>query len=605
MKNYLKEYFKLLKFAKSYRGMLVLAAVCMGVSTIFEGASLGMIMPLSDRVFTNKKIIIPGELPQFLVSIIDKLNSIEPIVFLKFMLIFIPVLFLLKGVFIFLQDYIMSIVGQGVIKKVRNRLYAKFQDLPMEFYGKKRAGELISHVTNDVAIITNSISYALRDFVFESMKVAFFAFLVFYIGFNISWKLPLVALVIFPLIMFPVIRISKKIKRFAGETQKKMADLNSLMAETIQGAYIVKAFCCEEYELQRFKHINYHYYRFTLKSIKRTLVLSPLTEFVGALGVVVILWIIGKEIISGKLSFGVFGVFLAFLMSMIRPLKKLSNVHAINQQALAASARIYGILEEESSVKEKVHAEGIPGLQKKISFERVWFRYNEEDDYVLKDINLEVRKGEVIALVGHSGAGKSTLVGLLPRFYDPQKGSICIDGVNIKDAKLRDLRFLVSIVSQETVLFNATVRGNIAYGERKVSEAKIIEAAEKAHAYEFIMNLPQKFNTIVGDRGFRLSGGEKQRIAIARAILKKAPILILDEATSNLDSVSESLIKDALYALMEERTSFVIAHRLSTVQKADRIIVLEKGKIVDIGTHSHLLSTDTLYKKLYDSQFNI
>jgi len=604
MKSYLKEYFKLLKFAKPYKGILALAALCMGVSAIFEGANLGMIIPLLDRVFANNKIVVPGELPQFLTSIIEKFNSIESMVFLKVMLIFLPALFLAKGIFMFLQDYLMNIVGQGVVKEVRNKLYAKFQDLPMEFYGQKRTGELMSRVTNDVGIITNSISYALRDLIFESMKMVLFAFFAFWIGFKISWKLPLVAFIVFPSIMFPVARIGKRVKKFTKETQKKIADLNSLMAETIQGAHIVKAFCREEYELKRFKDINQDYYKFTLKSAKRTLTLSPLTEFVGVTGAVLILWITGREVILGRLSFGFFGAFMAYFMSMIRPLKKLSNVHAINQQALAASERIYDILEKESEVKEKDHPEVINGLKQRISFENVWFKYSEGDDYVLKNINLQIEKGEVIALVGHSGAGKTTLVSLLPRFYDSRKGKILIDGIDLKNLNLKSLRSLISIVSQETILFNSTARDNIAYGNEAASEEMIVEAAKKAYAYDFIMNLPQKFDTIMGDRGFRLSGGQKQRIAIARAILKEAPILILDEATSQLDTASEQLIKKALYYLMIGRTTFVIAHRLSTVQKADRIVVLEKGEIVEAGTHSDLLATDALYKKLHDLQFS-
>ena len=603
MKNYLKEYFKLLRFAKSYRGILALAGLCMGVSTLFEGASLGMIVPLSDRIFTNKQIVLPGKLPPFLDSIIDKLNVIEPLIFLKFIIIFVPVLFLLKGIFIFLQDYLMSIVGQGVVRDVRNSLYGKFQDLSMEFYGRMKTGELMARVTNDVAIITNAISYALKDLIFESMKATFFAFCAFYIGFKISWQLPLVAFVIFPCIIFPVVKIGKKIKKFALEVQKKMADLNSLMAETIQGAQIVKAFCREDYELERFKDINHHYYKFTLKSVKRMLILSPFTEFVGVLGAVTILWIIGNEVISGRLSFGVIAAFLAFLMSMIRPFKKLSNVYAINQQALTASARIYDILEEEPKVKEREATSEIKDLTQGITFKDVEFKYN-DDEFVLGKINLEAKKGEIIALVGHSGAGKSTLVGLIPRFYDPQKGSICIDGVNIKDFKIKDLRSLIAVVSQDIVLFNSTIRDNIAYGKDKAQEAEIIEAAKKAHAYEFIMNIPEKFDAVVGDRGFRLSGGEKQRIAIARAILKNSPVLILDEATSHLDSASEQLIKEALNTLMKGKTSFVIAHRLSTVQKADKVAVFEKGKIVEVGIHETLLKADSLYKKLYDLQFS-
>ena len=605
MSKYLKEYFRLLKFAKPYVWTLLLAGLCMGISTIFEGASLGMIVPLSDRVLTNKQIAIPGDLPPFLDSVVQKFNSIEPLVFLKIMVIFIPILFLIKGVFEFLQNYLMNIVGQGVVREVRNNIYSKLQSLSMDFYSRKRAGELMSRVTNDVNTITNAISYALKDLIFESMKVIFFAFLAFYIGFKISWKLPVIAFFILPAIMFPVIRLSKRVKKFTTTLQRRMADLNSLMAETIQGVGVVKSFCREDYEYKKFQSINQQYYKFYLKTQKRMLALSPLTECVGVLGAAIILWIIGNEVIQGRLSFGVFGAFLAFIMSMIKPFKKISNAHAINQQGLAASARIYEILDEVPAINEVPAALTIANLTEKITFSNVTFKYDNSDDYALKNINLEVKKGEAIALVGHSGAGKSTLVNLLPRFYDPQEGAILFDGVNIKDIKIKDLRSLIAIVSQDTILFNATIRENIAYGRLDASEDDIKKAARRAHAYEFVENLPQKFDTIVGDRGFRLSGGEKQRIAIARAILKNSPILILDEATSQLDSVSERLIKDALYALMEGKTSFVIAHRLSTVQKANEIVVLEKGRIVEKGRHSHLLAQNTLYKKLYDMQFNV
>lgn len=604
MKKHLKEYFKLLKFARSYIKTLAVAALCMGASTIFEGITLGMMGPLTDRVFTNKPIVIPGQLPQFLADIVEKLNSIEPAVFFKYMVVFLPILFLVKGIFIFLQGYLMNVVGEGVVKDVRNKLYAKLQDLSLDFYGKQRVGELMSRVTNDVAIITNAISYALRDFIFESMKLVFFVFMALWIGFQISWKLPLVIFFIFPPIIIPVARIGKRVKKFSVEVQKKIADLNSQMQETIQGAHIVKAFCRESYEMERFKNINQDYYKFTLKSTKRILLLSPLTEFFGIAGGIAVMCIISSELLAGKLSFGVFATFLIFLLSMIRPLKKLANVHAINQKALAASARIYEILEQKPTIKDAGEAKGLKQLRAQIAFKGISFEYNQEDGYVLEDINLEVKKGEVLALVGHSGAGKTTLVGLLPRFYDPQKGTICIDSLNIKEVKLKDLRSLISIVSQETVLFNTTLRDNIAYGKEGASSSEIIKAAKKAHAYEFIMKLPENFNTIVGDRGFRLSGGQKQRIAIARAILKDAPILILDEATSHLDSVSEQLIKDALYVLMEGKTSFVIAHRLSTIQKADRIAVLDKGRIAEVGTHQQLLKANSLYKKFYDLQFS-
>ncbi|MCF7874770.1 MAG: ABC transporter ATP-binding protein/permease [Candidatus Omnitrophica bacterium] len=605
MKNYLREYFKLLKFAKGQKFWLFLAIVCMGITTLFEGISLGLIIPVSDRVLTNKKIVIPGELPDFLSNVIDKLNSIEPVLFLKIIVIFIPLIFLIKGIFTFLQNYFMNIVGQQVIYEVRNRLFDKFHQLSMNFYARKRMGELMSRITNDVGTITNAISYALKDLLFESMKVTVFAILAFYIGFKISWKLPLVSFVLFPLIMFPVIRLGKRIKKFTKTMQEKMADLNSLMADTIGGMYIVKAFSRQNHEMRRFRNINYGYYKFTLKAIKREITISPLTEFTATIGVVFVLWVVGNEVISGRVSFGIFGAFMAYLMSMVRPFKKLSNVYAINQRALAASARIYEILEETPQIEEKTDAEDIKGIRNSIEFKNVWFRYSTDDENVLKNINLKVKKGDVVALVGPSGAGKTTLVNLLPRFYDPGAGVVKIDQKDIKGFKIEPLRRLISIVSQQTVLFHSSVGENIAYGKEGATKKEISEAAKKAHAYEFIEKFPYKFNTIVGDRGVKLSGGQKQRISIARAVLKNAPILILDEATSQLDSVSEKFIKEALAVLMKGKTTFVIAHRLSTVEEADLIVVLDNGEIIETGTHKSLIASDTAYKKLYQLQFNI
>jgi subfamily B ATP-binding cassette protein MsbA len=605
MKNYLKEYFKLLKFAKGQKIWLFLAIVCMGITTLFEGISLGLIIPVSDRVLTNKKIVIPGELPDFLSNVIDKLNSIEPVLFLKIIVIFIPLIFLIKGIFTFLQNYFMNIVGQQVIYEVRNRLFDKFHQLSMNFYARKRMGELMSRITNDVGTITNAISYALKDLLFESMKVTVFAILAFYIGFKISWKLPLVSFVLFPLIMFPVVRLGKRIKKFTKTMQEKMADLNSLMADTIGGMYIVKAFSRQNHEMRRFRNINYGYYKFTLKAIKREITISPLTEFTATIGVVFVLWVVGNEVISGRVSFGIFGAFMAYLMSMVRPFKKLSNVYAINQRALAASARIYEILEETPQIEEKKDAEDIRGIRNSIEFKNIWFRYSTDDENVLKNINLKVKKGDVVALVGPSGAGKTTLVNLLPRFYDPETGVVKIGQKDIKDFKIESLRRLISIVSQQTVLFHSSVGENIAYGKEGATKGEITEAAKKAHAYEFIEKFPYKFDTIVGDRGVKLSGGQKQRISIARAVLKNAPILILDEATSQLDSVSEKFIKEALAVLMKGKTTFVIAHRLSTVEEADLIVVLDNGEIIETGTHKSLIASDTAYKKLYQLQFNI
>jgi len=601
MRNFIRDYLRLLKFVKPHIGILAAASLCMMVSTIFGGVSLGMIVPLSDRVLTNKKIIIPHNVPDFVSSIINKLNSMEPMHVLKAMAIVLILAFLLKGVALFFQNYLMSIVGQRCIKDVRNVLYRKMHDLSLDFYSRKRTGELISRITNDVGMITNAISYGLTDLIYQSMQIVLFTFLVFYI----YWKMALISFVIFPLIIFPVIKLGKRIKKFSIQTQKSMADLNSQLAETIQGAYIVKVFCREDYEHKRFMKINQQYYKFILKSIKRIIILPPFTEFVGVLGAVAILIFAGRDVIEGRLSFGVFGLFMGALMSMIRPFKKLSAVYSINQQALGASGRIYEILEEPVKVKEKDNAIVHKEFDSCIAFDGVWFKYSDNEDFVLKDINLKVNKNDILAIVGHSGAGKSTLVSLIPRLYDPQRGRVTIDGIDLRDLTLHSLRSLISVVSQEMIIFNCTVRDNIVYGREGASFDDIVEASKRAFAYDFIQNLPKGFDTLVGDRGFRLSGGEKQRIAIARAFLKNSSILILDEATSNLDSESEKLIQKALYELIRGKTVFVIAHRLSTVQNATKIVVMDKGRIVEEGVHSELIKNSVVYKRLYQLQFNV
>jgi subfamily B ATP-binding cassette protein MsbA len=379
-----------------------------------------------------------------------------------------------------------------------------------------------------------------------------------------------------------------------------MADINTLLYETISGARIVKAFCMEGYEVNKFDQQNRDYYKVSMKSIKRTLLLGPLTEFVGALaGVLVFFWA-GKEVIAGRLSFGIFGLFLGSLLSLIRPFKKLSQVHALNQQAIAASKRIYEVLDTQPQVHDLPQAKELTLAKNSIVFEDVSFSYGEQE--VLKNINIEVKVGQIVAIVGLSGVGKTTLVDLIPRFYDPQLGRILIDGEDIRRVSLKSLRQQIGIVSQETILFNDTLKANIAYGKLGASEEEIREAATKANTIEFISKLTLGFDTIIGERGTKLSGGERQRIAIARAILKNPPILILDEATSQLDSESERLVQQALERLMMGRTVFVIAHRLSTIKSSHKILVLDRGNIVEEGRHQELLERDGIYKRLSQIQ---
>ena len=592
----MKDYIKLLKFVKPYKGLFFAAIVCMGLSAVFDGVSLGMMVPLADRVLTNKKIIIPTKLPDFLAGFVDKINNTPPEILLNYMVFAVLLLFLLKGIFGFFQSYLMSDIGQRVIRDIKAQLYAKIQSLSLNYFTHKRGGELMSRITNDVKVVENAVSYGSTDLIYQSLQVIIFAIVIFFIYF----KMALIVFVFLPLISFPIIKVGKALRKLSKRSQEKIADTNSLLYETIMGARVVKAFNMEEYEVNKFNQVNSDYYKICMKTIKRSLLLNPSTEFLGVIaGVLVFFWG-GREVIAGRLSFGIFGLFLGSLLSLIRPFKKLSQVNALNQQGMAASERIHEVLETEASVKEPISAKILSSFKKQIKFNDVWFSY--ADTQILKGVNLDVEYGQMLAIVGPSGSGKSTLVDLIPRFYDPQNGSVLIDGVDIREFSLKSLRSQVGIVNQETMLFNDTIRANIAYGKPSASFKEIEDAAKKAHAHDFILNCPQGYQTIIGDRGVMISGGERQRIAIARALLKDAPILILDEATSQLDSTSERIVQEALDRLVSGRTVFTIAHRLSTVRNAHRIVVLDKGLIVEQGTHSQLLEKGGLYKRLYDSQ---
>ncbi|MCA9406324.1 MAG: ABC transporter ATP-binding protein, partial [Candidatus Omnitrophica bacterium] len=464
---------------------------------------------------------------------------------------------------------------------------------------EKRTGELLSRITHDSNLLENAVSYGLTDLFRQTFIIVFWIIT----AFTIDPKAALIIFGIFPFIGLPMSLIGKRLRKISIGIQETMADINSLLLETISGVKLVKAFNTEQYEIKRFKNQNHGYYKLKLKAMKSLILISPLTEVIGAVVSIILVFWFGDRILNGELSFGVFALFMASIMSIISPVKKLGNVNALIQQALAANDRIYDVLDTKPSVEESSTAKKAEELKDGIRLENVEFHYREDSGVVLHDINLEIKKGELVAIVGPTGTGKSTLVNLLPRFYDATKGKVIFDGTDVKDMSFESLRKQFGIVTQESILFNDTVKSNIAYGHNQATQEEVESVAKKAYAHRFIVKMPKGYDTIIGDRGFRLSGGEKQRISIARAILKNPPILILDEATSQLDSESEKFVQEALDELMEGRTVVAIAHRLSTVMKADKIVVIDGGRIVGIGRHEELLKTCPLYEKLHSMQF--
>ncbi len=595
----MRNYFKLLAFLKGHEKRFSLAIVFIVLSSLFEGVQLSFMLPVIDRIFTNKKIILPNKVPEFLNRLVDWLNTTDAhSLFLVIPLSFM-VIFLLKQVVLFWSDFLMNDIAQSVMRDVRSRLFERIQTLSLDYFSRKRTGELVARITNDVGVIENAVSYAVTDLFKQPFLVLVFVSFAFTVHF---WGTMMV-FIMFPLIGWPMALISKKLRKLSKSQQEKMADINSHLLETISGVRILKAFGTEKYEIQRFRQQNQDYYRVRMKGIKNMILVGPVTEIAGAFCGIAVILILGKQVLDGRLSFGVFALFITSFLSAIRPIKRMANVQAIIQQALAANERIYEVLDTKPTVVEEPGAEELGPLHDKIVFDHVVFSYEKGSSDVLSDISLEIKKGELVAIVGPTGSGKSTLVNLIPRFYDVTAGRVLFDGVDVKDVSFKSLRGQVGIVTQEAILFNDSVRNNIAYGTFEASQQQIEQAAQNAFAHGFVSKMPNGYATMVGDRGFRLSGGEKQRLTIARAILKNPPILILDEATSQLDSESEKYVQDALDAMMKGRTVIAIAHRLSTIMKADKIVVINNGAIVGMGKHDDLLFTCGLYRRLYETQF--
>ncbi len=505
-----------------------------------------------------------------------------------------------SNLFLYLQGFFMAFVQQSVIRDFRNRLFEKYQKLSLSYFHHQRTGQLISRVTNDVVVLNETVDLGFNRLVTDSLSVLLLsAFLIL-----LSWKLTLLATLVLPLVFGFIYLMGKKLRKYSARSQEKMADVNSVLEETVSNIRIVKAYAMEKFETGKFYNATGDFFRALVKMTRLRHLASPVNEILITGAGIIILFFAGTRIIEGQgeLDAGDFMTFIIALFSMIKPVKSLMSIHVKIQEGMAAAERIFKVLDAPITVKEAANPREINGFNSSIKFENVSFSYNKSQP-VLKNISFEVKKGEIIALVGPSGAGKSTLFDLVPRFYDPTEGCISIDGTDIRELKMNSLRHLLGIVTQETYLFNETIKANIAYGLKNISMDEIENAARAANAFDFIAGFEDGFETEVGNRGVRLSGGQRQRIAIARALLKNPQILIFDEATSALDTESEQLVQEAIDRLMASRTTLVIAHRLSTIKHANRILVIDQGRLAESGTHQQLLEKDGLYRRLYMMQF--
>ncbi len=611
-----------MQFVKPYWKHLGLSFFFTFLFSLFSGMSIYLTIPLLETLFRQGGIarssgIELSRLPTIIDTIKqavsaafnDLIFTSNPAVSLLRICLVMLIAFLLKNLFGYLASYLMAYAEEGVTMDLRNTLYRHIHNLSLGYFTNERTGDLISRITNDVSIVNGGVVASLGTLTREPFLITVFLVL----AVSISWKLTLVSLLVFPFSLVIISRIGVRLYHERGVTQERMADIVSVLQETIYGVKVVKAFGMEEFENRKFKRQTRHYLKSILKITRLRNLASPITEFLGIMAGAVIIYYGGLQVIMDEsIEPSQFLGFLLLIFQIMPPVKELSNVHNRIQEAIAGGKRILDILDTDPYIKDAPNPIPLDEFRNSIEFRDVSFAYERNvkeagnGELVLRNISLHVRKGEILAIVGPSGGGKSTLIDLIPRFYDPLHGRILVDGIDLRVIRLRTLREKIGIVTQETILFNDTVRNNIAYGLDDCPMERIFEVAKAANAHDFILEMPQGYDTVIGERGVKLSGGQRQRLSIARALLKNPPIMIFDEATSALDSESELLVQDAIERLMKNRTSFVIAHRLSTIRNANRIIVIDRGEIVQEGTHGELIRRrGGLYKKLYEMQFNM
>ena len=568
-------YLRILSYIKPYMHRLLFAMVC-------------TIMAAAGNLY----------IPWIIKDMIDEVLADKNGTMLNWIAASIIAIFIVRGLFWYGQNYLMSYVGQSVIIDIRAAVFKKLQRLSVSFYDKNKTGTIMSYVTNDVnalqsAMVENTIEMITEGFILIGSVVAMI---------YLDWRLTLFTVCTFPVVLWFMEFFGKKIRKTGGRIQECTADITSILQESVASARVIKSFVREDYEVDRFDVENKANFRANMKNAQLMATLTPVVELVAAIGVTMIIWYGGNNVINGTITAGSLVAFLTYAVNISNPIKRLTRVIGNIQKALAAAQRVFMIIDMPEEIAESRDAKQLPEVSGKVEFQNVSFAYNDKGN-VITDLSFSVKPGEVIAIVGPSGAGKSTIANLLPRFYDVNKGDIKIDGHSVREVTLDSLREQVGIVPQETMLFNGSVYNNILYGRLDATKEEIEAAAKAANAHDFIMQLTDGYETKLGDRGVNLSGGQRQRIAIARAILKNPRILILDEATSALDTESERVVQEVLDRLMVGRTSFVIAHRLSTVKNADKILVLEKGNLVESGTHDELLALDGLYAHLYKIQY--